>query len=343
MNEGDRIGTVEHEFRASVTDAGALKVSDLMAGGPLNGAEDLLQPTISYTVVFGVVQGYVEAYGEGATALKGRFELAASETGDALVSQEVAVRAAGGGTRAIFSRALPVRQLPPGTYVLRAVLTGDRGPVRTLTRAFEVAAPAVLMTSADSGAGPSTADVFLPVADTMLSRSFNKSEVAATETLQAFRERVAAPARPAFDAGVAALSSGDFAKAEGSFKSALATDAENTAVLAYLAAVFAAAGRDDQATGAWQTSLIDGSDFPQIYEWLADALMRYAPAGGGTRGARRGAHPMARRYPLRQADGHHLRDIRPGAAGRSHASALHRGAPERTRSAPARCGVDSIT
>ena len=36
----------------------------------------------------------------------------------------------------------------------------------------------------------------------------------------------------------------------------------------------AAAGRDDQATGAWQTSLIDGSDFPEIYAWLADALMR---------------------------------------------------------------------
>ena len=45
-------------------------------------------------------------------------------------------------------------------------------------------------------------------------------------------------------------------------------------MLAYLAAVFAAAGRDDQATGAWQTSLVDGSDFPQIYEWLADGLMR---------------------------------------------------------------------
>ena len=24
----------------------------------------------------------------------------------------------------------------------------------------------------------------------------------------------------------------------------------------------------------WQTALIDGSDFPQIYEWLADALIR---------------------------------------------------------------------
>jgi len=274
VNEGDRIGTVEHEFTAGVVTAGALKVSDLMAGGPLNGADELLQPTISYTVVFGTVQGYVEAYGDNVSSLKATFELATSDQGDALLSQDVPLRAAGGGTRAIFSKALPVRQLPPGTYVLRAVLSGAQGPVRTVTRGFEVAAPPVLMTAADGGAVLSTADVFLPVMDAMLTRPFDKADLVRGETLQAFRERVAVAARAAFDAGVASLSSGDYVKAEASFKSALATDAENTSVLAYLAAVFAAAGRDDQATGAWQTSLVDGSDFPQIYEWLSDALMR---------------------------------------------------------------------
>jgi VWFA-related protein len=274
VNEGDRIGTVEHEFVAGVADAGTLKVSDLMAGGPLNGADDLLQPTVGYSVVFGTVQGYVEAYGAGATELKATFELAPSEQGDALVSQDVPVRAAGGGTRAIFSRTLPVRQLPPGKYVMRAVLSGAEGPMRTLTRPFEVAAPAVLMTSAESGSILSTADVFLPVSGPMLTRQFNRGDLARGETLKAFRERVAPPARQAFDTGVVALSAGDFAQAESSFKSALATDAENTSVLVYLAGVFASAGRDDQASGAWQTSLVDGSDFPEIYEWLADALMR---------------------------------------------------------------------
>ncbi len=274
VNERDRIGTVEHEFTAGVAASGPMTVSDLMAGGPLNGAEDLLQPTIGYTVSFGVVQGYVEAYGAGAPEVKARFELAQTDTGEALVSADVPARIAGGGTRAIFSKALPVRQLPPGKYVLRAVLSEGRDPVRTLTRAFEVAAPAVLMTSAESGSILSTADVFLPVTDGMLSHTFDRSQLARRETLQAFRERVAPAARQAFDAGVTALASGDYGRAESSLKSALATDAENTSVLAYLAAVFAAAGRDDQASGAWQTSLVDGSDLPQIYEWLADSLMR---------------------------------------------------------------------
>jgi Tfp pilus assembly protein PilF len=274
VSEGDRIGTVEHAFTAAVAGGGPLAVSDLIAGGPLNAADDLLQPTVGYTVVFGVLQAYVEAYGDEASRVTVRFELVPSDAADALVSEDVTPHMAGGGTRAIFSKMLPVRQLPPGPYVLRAVMTDPGGPVRTLTRAFEVAAPAVLMTSAESGSILSTADVFLPVADTMLSHPFDKSQLSRDETLRAFRQRVAAPARQAFDAGASALKAGDYAKAETSLKSALTTDTENTAVLAYLAAVFAAAGRDDQASGAWQTSLIDGSDVPEIYEWLVDSLMR---------------------------------------------------------------------
>jgi tetratricopeptide (TPR) repeat protein len=130
------------------------------------------------------------------------------------------------------------------------------------------------MTSAESGATLSTSDVFLPVEESMLLRPFDKASASKAPTLQSFRQRVAVPAREAFDAGVSALSSGDYAKAEASLKSALATDADNAAVLAYLAAVFASSGHDDQATGAWQTSLVDGSDIPDIYEWLGDALIR---------------------------------------------------------------------
>lgn len=274
VNEGDRMGTVEHEFTAAVADAGGLKVSDLMTGGPLNGAADLLQPSVGYSVVFGTVQGYVETYGDGATTAKTTFELASSEKGDALVSETVEPYSAGGGTRAIFSRSLPVRQLPPGQYVFRAVISGANGPLRTLSRTFEIAAPAVLMTSADSGSVLSTADVFLPVADSMLSRPFDKAQLSRADTVKAFRERVPVQARQAFDAGVTALGAGEYPQAETSLKSALDTDAENTSVLTYLAGVFAAVGRDDQASGAWQTALVDGSDFPQIYEWLGDALLR---------------------------------------------------------------------
>jgi hypothetical protein len=45
-------------------------------------------------------------------------------------------------------------------------------------------------------------------------------------------------------------------------------------VLAYLAATFAAGGHDVEAASAWQTSLVDASEFPEIYDWLAGSLMR---------------------------------------------------------------------
>ncbi len=273
FGEGDRLGTVEHTFRAEVRAAGPLRTSDLMVGGPVNGNIELLQPTVGYSVVFGMVHGYVEAYGDGSNDLKARFELVAADGDEPLLADDVKAFTAG-RLRTIFSKALPVRQLPPGTYLLRATLSGSQGRVQQLTRAFEVSAPKVLMTSAESGATLTTADVFLPVVDPLFERPFRRADAARTEIVQAFRPRVTPQARSAFDTGVSALSSGDLAKAESSLKSALGTDAENAAVLTYLAAVFAAAGRDDQAVGAWQTALVDGADVPHIYEWLGDSLIR---------------------------------------------------------------------
>jgi tetratricopeptide (TPR) repeat protein len=272
--EGDRVGTVEHTIHAGLVDASPLKVSDLMVGGPTNAMEELLQPTVGHTVVFGTVHGYLEAYGTGVRGLKGRYEIIPDEQGEPILTQEVPARMAG-DSRAIFTRMLPVRQLPPGQYLLRATLSSGETAVKTLTRSFEVAAPAVLMTSA---AGPGLAatpgEVYLSVTEEMLSRPVIAGDFSRPDTLRTFRDRVSGGARDAFDKGVGYLSAGQYAKAEETLKSAIDLDAESTAVLAYLAACFAAAGHDTEAASAWQTSLIEGSDLPQIYEWLGDALIR---------------------------------------------------------------------
>jgi tetratricopeptide (TPR) repeat protein len=168
---------------------------------------------------------------------------------------------------------MPVRQLPPGKYVLRVRLSSGDETVRVATRSFEVAAPAVLMTSASSTLAMPT-DVYLPVAESMLSRSFNASDVWRRDTVQAFRTRVAPTALDAFDKGVQYLSAGSYVDAENTFKSAINPDADSSAIIAYLAAVFAAVGNDVQAAGAWQTALIDGSEEPQVYDWLVGSLLR---------------------------------------------------------------------
>jgi VWFA-related protein len=272
--EGDRVGTIEHPIHAALVDAAAVKLSELMVGGPTEMRE-LDQPTIGHTVAFGSVHGYVEAYGAGVGSLRARYEIATDAGSPALLNADAPGRTAG-QERMIFSHVMLVRQLPPGKYVLRAIVSSDEGPIKTLTRDFEVAAPPVLMTSA-TGAGPmavAPTDLFLPVKEELFARAFHREEISRPETLEAFRQRVAPAARGAFDGGVAALSAGDFVKAEAMLKTVIQDDADSTPGLAYLAAAFAASGHDAEAAGAWQTALINGDEFPQIYLWLGDALMR---------------------------------------------------------------------
>ena len=69
----------------------------------------------------------------------------------------------------LLTRDRPIHQLPPGKYVLRALVSSVGKPVKTLARGFEVSPPKVLMTSADGlgadvgghravPAGPGTGD-----------------------------------------------------------------------------------------------------------------------------------------------------------------------------------------
>jgi len=139
----------------------------------------------------------------------------------------------------------------------------------------------VLMTSAEGLAAGALmpTDLYLPVAEGLMARAFRREDVVAPATLKVFRDRVAPRGQAAFDAGVQSLGRGDYPSAETSFKSVIDVDADSTAALVYLAATFAASGHDQEAAGAWQTSLIEGSDVPEIYRWLGDALLRQNDLG----------------------------------------------------------------
>jgi VWFA-related protein len=276
--DGNRVGTVEHRIHAALVPAGPLQVSELMVGGPPNST-DPMRPTVGYSVGFGVVQGYLETYGStggpGDNAVpKVKYEIAASVDSDALIEAD-AEGVPGGRDRTIFSQMMLVRQLPPGKYVLRAVVSSLGKAVKTLVRPFEVEAPPVLMTSAAvPTATTAPAEVYLPVADAFFARKFNRDEAGKRDTLRAFRGTVLPDEAKAFDQGTEYLLSGEYPKAEEIFKNAIRPDGDVTAPMSYLAAVYAASGNDGPAAAAWQTALIDGTAFPEIYEWLGDALIR---------------------------------------------------------------------
>ena len=77
-------------------------------------------------------------------------------------------------SRVIFTKVVPTHQLPPGKYVLRAILSSEGKSIKTLTRGFEIAAPKVLLTSADGLGGETSVDaeLFLPVDDAVMKPAF---------------------------------------------------------------------------------------------------------------------------------------------------------------------------
>ncbi len=272
--EGERIGTVEHTIHAALPNAGGLTFSELMVGGPIDVGE-LLTPTIGYQITFGTVHGYVEAYGANADNVTMEYEVAASLDAPALLNVDVSPRSAG-DNRLIFTKVMPTHALPPGKYVLRAILSSDGKSVKTLTRGFEIAAPKVLLTSADGLGGDTSVDaeLFLPVDNRVMSPAFRIDDAIEEATLVPFRERIAASVKAAFDQGIVHLAAGDYPKAEASFKRAIEPEVDATAPLAFMAATFAASGHDREAASAWQTALVDGTEFSQIYDWLGAALLR---------------------------------------------------------------------
>jgi len=278
--EGDRVGTIEHPIHASLIDVPPVHLSELMVGGPIPSTRPPEQPTVGHKVAFGAVHGYMEAYGAGSNDLKVKYEIAPDRESPAVLAAEVPARAAG-TDRTIFSNIIPVRQLPPGKYVLRAMVESDAGPVTTVSRDFEVAPPPVLMTTTSSTSPGSLAasEVYLPVVDSQFVRAFKREEATKPEVLRVFRERIAPELRGTFDNGVSSFSSGDYLKAEITLKSLADGDGDSTSILTYLAATFAASGHDLEAASAWQTALIDGSDFAEIYGWLGDALLRIHDLG----------------------------------------------------------------
>ncbi|HJZ74095.1 MAG TPA: tetratricopeptide repeat protein, partial [Vicinamibacterales bacterium] len=271
--EGDRVGTVEHTIHASLPATGNLTLSELMVGGPIDVGE-LLTPTIGYQVTFGTVHGYVEAYGSKIEDLTMEYEVATTADAPALLNVDVPPHPVG-DARVIFSRVVPIHQVPPGKYVLRAILSSGGRSMKTLTRGFEIAAPKVLMTSADGlGDTGSDGDLYLPVDDRVMKPAFQADAAAEEETIAPFRERISAGIKAAFEQGVALLAAGEYTKAEQAFKKAIEPESDATAPLTFLAASFAAAGHDREAASAWQTALVDGTEFPQIYDWLGAALLR---------------------------------------------------------------------
>jgi hypothetical protein len=121
-----------------------------MVGGPTGVDDQLLQPSVGYDVVFGLLHGYVEAYGngvsEGDREIRNRCRRYRAAP---LLEADVTPRMAG-RLAPSSPTSCPSVSCRRARIALRVGLASAGQTVKVATRPSEVAAPAVLMTSASS-------------------------------------------------------------------------------------------------------------------------------------------------------------------------------------------------
>jgi VWFA-related protein len=311
LDESGRRGSVQHNFRAQLTAAGQIRVTDLLIAENTGAAAAGISPAVSANFTGQLLQGYVELYSETPEQLKNAtvvMEVAGSEDSRALDSAPASYKdtPAEGPARRTAEASVPIALLPPGEYVARAVVSVSGRKIAQVSRPFRIARPAMTVTAAGAEArrAPGTE---APIPFTSRIDAFERGSVLTTPVVGFFLDRMnvgnrvaAAPApaetavrsgnfdaalealksarsdqlAPVFLTGLALYSKGDLEGAAAKFRQSLRLDSEFFPAAFYLGACYAAGGRDREAVGAWQTSLITESSAPFIYTLLADAMVR---------------------------------------------------------------------
>ena len=308
VDEAGRAGSVEHTVQARLTSAGQIHLTDLLLGDESGGSG--LRPTVSAEFKGDMLHGYVELHSEAAEPLRGAsvtFEVANNPQARALDSVDAHFDngPTSSPTRRVAEAVLPIALLPPGDYTARAVVTVAGQRVGQVTRSFHIARSATpaAATSAATAVGLTTRT---PIPFTSRIEAFERSSVLTPPVVGFFVDRMnigkdtaltpsaaisAARAgnfdeaieaskasnnklAPVFFDGLARYSKGDLEGAAGRFREALKLESDYFPAAFYLGACYAAGGKDRDAAGAWQMSLITESEAPFIYTLLGDAFVR---------------------------------------------------------------------
>jgi VWFA-related protein len=308
MDAQGRMGSVFHNIDARLAATGGVSTSDLLLVDPARrGDSGVLLPIADGRVVGLSIGAYLEVYGSAeAPPPSVAMEIADRPNGTALVGAALPVSARDSGARWSAEGVLDLSLLPPGRYVVSAVVTqGDRR-LAAVTRPFRL--------DPRAGAGALNVTVapragFAALSTGLFVRGFSRSDALSRDALGFFLARLleadasvgAGPAADAaaavrdgrFDAAMASLretpsdrlgpvflkglalfAAGDLEAAASQFRATLRLSNDFMPAVFYLGACYAAGGRDREAAGAWQTSLVSESEARIVFDVLADALLR---------------------------------------------------------------------
>ena len=309
VDDTGKRGSVEHTVRAQLTSAGQIHLTDLLLGDESGSIG--LTPSVSAEFKGGLLHGYLELHSEAPEPLKNAtvtLEIASSAGARAIdtVPARFGEEATPSPTRRVAEGVLPIALLPAGDYVARAVVTIAGRQVGQVTRPFRI-----VRTAAVNGPEGSTHAGGLPAkpAIPFVSRidAFERASVLTPQVVGFFLDRMnvgrnigaASPAAiaaaragkfdeaveaskkggsnplaPVFLDGLARYAKADFEGAAARFRESLRIESDFFPAAFYLGACYAAGGRDREAAGAWQTSLVTESEAPFVYTLLGDTFLR---------------------------------------------------------------------
>jgi VWFA-related protein len=310
VDDGGKRGSVEHTVNAKLTSAGQIHLTDLLLGEESGGSG--LSPTASAEFRGDMLHGYLELRSEAPEPLENAvvtLEIANNAQARAIdaAPAQFEKEAAPAPTRRVAEGAVPIALLPAGEYVARAVVTVAGRKVGQVSRPFRIVRAAAAAVSPASAAAAGGLGTKPPIPFTSRIESFERAAVlappvvgffldrmnvgrnapttpsAAIEAARAgkFEEAIEAVKKtgnnqlaPVFFDGLARYAKGDLEGAAARFRESLRLETDFFPATFYLGACYAAGGKDQDAAGAWQMSLITESEAPFIYTLLGDAFLR---------------------------------------------------------------------
>jgi VWFA-related protein len=316
LGDDGTAGSVHHTIDARLnTIAGnAVRASDLIISSEVNegGAPRPVPSGIHYSETMYSILELTGDDGDRLSKSQVSVQIAESETSAALVTAAATPIPRAPGQRS-YAALLKLGVLPPGDYVARAVVKVPGQPDAVVSRSFRLApvasatdeSPIGARVTADEAPAPlPIARVAAPVAKfavdevlkpevvrpflDFLQREHPVSGANAAIVQQAREGKYVAPPADgkgapadevtlAFIRGLAQMEKKQYAQAAGWFQLSLKGASDFLGAAFYLGAVHAAAGRDNDAIGAWQMSTLgDGSE--AVYPMLVDALLRIGDA-----------------------------------------------------------------
>ncbi len=310
IDDRGRRGSVEHTFRAALTSIGQLRATDFLIAENQGSTSGGVTPSVGEAFTTGMLHGYIELYSESADVLKNTtvmFQVAQTDQSSALDGVVARMQPAPDTpNRRAAEGAVRIALLTPGDYVARAVISIDGRRAGQVTRPFRVGRVAATTSTAPGTKPPTAGAKAAPIPFTSRIEKFDRGSVLTPQVLGFFLDRMNFGARgepnagPAIEharagrfdealktlnsttvsvpsvflTGLSLYSKGQLDPAANKFRETLRLDSEFLPAAFYLGSCFAAGGRDDQAVGAWQLSLITESEAPFIYTLLGDALIR---------------------------------------------------------------------